>query len=278
MGKGPAKSRPFLVSAAGSDAPNESPEPEARERKVLHALTKGRSFGALIGLCALAFLLGPPMPAARAQGTVPAEAAAQLQKPVPRSKATKPAARKTVQRAGGRYYIEFRSRHALSYGHTFVMFGRLNARGEIATREVAGLHPKGDGPELWTIGHAVFVPAETGPSDGDLEDEYMSARYRIELNEAEYKRLLAHIRYKQANSPLWHAALYNCNMWTGEIAQFMGLKTPHHWLRPQEYVTGIKELNGGLARPPESWAAEKTAEGAPAAAYSSEGEDRYTVR
>jgi hypothetical protein len=243
-----------------------------------------RGAGLLISLCALVLSLGlQPAPVKAQEAAAPREASAQPQKPAPRPKAAKPATRRTAQHAGGRYYIEFRSRYALSYGHTFVMFGRLNARGEIATKEVAGLHPKGDGPELWTIGHAVFVPAETGPSDGDLEDEYASARYRIELTEAEYKRVLAHIRYKQANSPLWHAALYNCNLWTGEIAQFMGLKTPHHWLRPQEFVNGIKEMNGGLERPPESWAAEKAASGgpavaAPAAAYSSEGDDRYPVR
>ena len=227
-----------------------------------------RGFGVLLGLYALAFSAGLQLPAATAQeAAAPAEASAQPQKPAPRPKTVKPAnARKAAQRADGRHYIEFRSRHALSYGHTFVMFGRLNARGEIATKEVAGLHPKGDGPELFTLGHAVFVPAETGPSDGDLEDEYMSARYRIELTEAEYNRVLAHIRYKQANSPLWHAALYNCNLWTGEIAQFMGLKTPHHWLRPLEVVNGFKELNGGRQH------------AAPAAAYSSAGDERYPVR
>jgi hypothetical protein len=205
----------------------------------------------------------------------PVEASAQPQKPGPRAKAAKPTnARKTAQKSGARYYIEFRSRYALSYGHTFTMRGRLNARGEIATREVAGLHPKGDGPELWTVGHVVFVPAETGPSDGDLEDEYMSARYRIELSEAEYNRIDAHIREKQKNSPLWHAALYNCNKWTGEIAEFMGLKTPFHWLPPQEFINGIRDLNSGQR---EASAPAARSAAAPAA-YSSATDDRYPVR
>jgi hypothetical protein len=237
---------------------------------------KTSAFGFLFGLCALALAAGAEVPAAYAQEPAAAPEAAAT-KPAQRSK-PRQAAKSSGQKAGGRYYIEFRARHALSYGHTFTMFGRLDARGEIATREVAGLHPKGAGPELWTVGHVVFVPAETGPSDGDLEDEYMSARYRIELSEAEYRRILAHIRQKQKNSPLWHAALYNCNKWTGEIAEFMGLQTPFHWLSPADFVNGIKEMNSGRERQA----------GTPAAAYSSGAsapdsspyatDDRYPTR
>jgi hypothetical protein len=236
-------------------------------------------FGAVLGLCALALSAGLDFSATRAQEpAASAEEGAKPQRPAKRAKATRPAsAQRAAQRGGGRYYIEFRSRHALTYGHTFTMFGRLNARGELATREVAGLHPKGDGPELWTVGHVMFVPAETGASDGDLDDYYMSARYRIELTEAEYNRLVAHIRQKQASSPMWHAALYNCNMWTGEIAHYMGLKVPHHWLKPQEFINGIKELNGGRDRPPESWA-ERLEPAMTPAAYSSESDERYVVR
>jgi hypothetical protein len=250
------------------------------ERIVQDRLKNRGVLGFLLGLCVFAFAAGLQVTTATAQDAGASTETAEPQKPAPRATASKPAsARKSAQRGGGRYYVEFRSRHALSYGHTFVMFGRLNARGEIATREVAGLHPKGEGPELWTVGHLVFVPAETGPSDGDLEDEYMSARHRIELSEAEYNRLLAHIRHKQANSPLWHAALYNCNLWTGEIAQYMGLRTPHHWLRPQEYVEGIRDLN----KDRQQAAAMPARAAAPADAYSSSAavytsDDRYPTR
>src|SRR3954470_569712 len=94
---------------------------------------------------------------------------------------------KAVYKDAERYFVEFRSRYALSYGHTFLVHGRLNAKGEVAqlTPElVAGLHPKGEGPQLWTVGHVMPVPSETGPSDGDLEEEYVSARFRVLLSEA----------------------------------------------------------------------------------------------
>jgi hypothetical protein len=142
--------------------------------------------------------------------------------------------------------VEFRSRYAASYGHTFLAHGRLNAKGEIADSEVAGLHPATESSVPWMIGHLVPVPSETGPSDGDLEDIYVSARWRIELNEADYAKLAEFIKERKANSPLWHAVWYNCNAWVADIARFMGLRTPGSTLlMPADFINGMRELNEG---------------------------------
>jgi hypothetical protein len=167
--------------------------------------------------------------------------------------ASRNAARRGRHADAGRYFVEFRSRYALSYGHTFLVYGRLNDKGEVgelSDKNVAGFHPAGLGSELWMIGHAVPVPAETGPSDGDLEEEYVSARYRVYLSENEYARAAAHINAKRAKGGLWHAATYNCNLWVGEIATFMGLKAPSsHWIYPASYINEMKRLNTGEAPP-----------------------------
>jgi hypothetical protein len=77
----------------------------------------------------------------------------------------------------GQYYFEFRSRQAWDYGHTFVVFGRV---GEAPSKNnVAGLSPKGDDPQMWLMGHYVPVPSDTGWTDGDLEDKYITSRYRV---------------------------------------------------------------------------------------------------
>ena len=150
---------------------------------------------------------------------------------------------------GGQYFVEFRARSALSYGHTFLVHGRLNGKGEVgelSARNVAGFHPAGDGPELWSVGHLVPVPAETGPSDGDLEEEYVTARYRVLLGEDQYRRVAEHIKEKQASSTPWHAALYNCNAWVGDVARFAGLKAPsNHLLFPADYINEMRRLNTG---------------------------------
>ena len=160
--------------------------------------------------------------------------------------------RKTAAKAGpskdaGRYFIEFRSRYALSYGHTFLVHGRLNAKGEIgelSEKNVAGFHPAGAGPELWMLGHVIPVQAETGPSDGDTEEEYVSARFRVYLSEAEYNHFLPKLKEKQASNAMWHAAGYNCNMWVGQLAEYIGLKAPlNHLQYPANYINEMRQLN-----------------------------------
>ncbi len=143
-----------------------------------------------------------------------------------------------------RFYVEFRSRSALSYGHTFAMFGRLNPNGTIATREVAGLHPATESPVPWMIGHVLPVVSETGPSDGDLEDQYTTSRYRITMDKARYDRMVAYIRRLQASSPMWHAVLYNCNAFVGDIARHMGITPPGNtMLFPKDYIDEMRALN-----------------------------------
>ena len=118
--------------------------------------------------------------------------------------------------------------------------------------KIAGLHPAGDTATgencsviTWTLGHLFLVPAETGASDGDLEDKYVTARYRVLLTASEYKRVAAHIKQLQADSPMWNALIKNCVSFGGDIAKFMNLKTPGFiWLQPKEYVTQLREMNG----------------------------------
>jgi hypothetical protein len=89
------------------------------------------------------------------------------------------------------------------------------------------------------------VPAETGASDGDLEEQYRSASWRVKLTEAEYRKTVAFIRQLQAKSKLWQASVYNCNAFVAEIARSMGYKAPAIWLRPQQFITKLREMNGG---------------------------------
>ena len=66
------------------------------------------------------------------------------------------------------------------------------------------------------------------------------------MSEEQYRRIAAHIRRKQKNSPTWHAVLYNCNRWIGEIAQYMGLEAPSNTLLyPADYINSLKALNSG---------------------------------
>jgi hypothetical protein len=144
----------------------------------------------------------------------------------------------------GQYYVEFRSRQAWDYGHTFVVFGRV---GEAPGKNnVAGLSPKGDDPSMWVMGHYVPVPADTGWTDGDLEDKYITSRYRVLINKDQYERAVSHIRDLQSRSRFWSVELYNCNAFVADIANFMGLKVPSSsWIYPKVFVNNLRKINTG---------------------------------
>lgn len=142
--------------------------------------------------------------------------------------------------AKGPYYVDFRARTAASWGHAFVWFGKTSER-EV---EVAGLTPAGD-TLTYVLGHVTWVPSETGASYGDLDPQYLTANYRVYLNEPDAKSVFAYIKKLQASSPVWNAETSNCTSFIGSIANFMGLKVPLRWQRPEDYVNSLKAMNGG---------------------------------
>ncbi|MFZ0724079.1 MAG: hypothetical protein WB772_21115 [Xanthobacteraceae bacterium] len=149
-----------------------------------------------------------------------------------------------VTTGSGDYYIEFRARYAWDYGHTYLVHGRVGVPPTKA--DVAGLSPVGDDATAWVVGHYVPVPAETGWTDGDLENKYVTARYRVLMNKDEYDRVLGYIKGLQDRSHVWSAELYNCNAFVGDVAQFMGLKVPASSLiYPKVFVTHLRLLNTG---------------------------------
>jgi hypothetical protein len=141
----------------------------------------------------------------------------------------------------GPYYVDFRARTAASWGHAFVWYGKSSEQAV----DVAGLTPAGDTLQ-YMLGYVTWVPSETGASYGDLDPEYLTANYRVYLNEADAQRVFAHIKQLQASSPVWSAEVSNCTNFIGEIASYMGLKTPARWERPEEYVNDLKKMNGGV--------------------------------
>jgi hypothetical protein len=152
------------------------------------------------------------------------------------------AARKQASKSEkGPYYVDFRARTAASWGHAFIWYGKTSEKAV----DVAGLTPAGDTLQ-YMLGYVTWVPSETGASYGDLDPEYLTANYRVYLNEADAQKVFAHIKKLKASSPVWSAEVSNCNNFIGEIASFMGLKTPSRWERPEEYVNDLKKMNGGI--------------------------------
>ena len=75
---------------------------------------------------------------------------------------------------------------------------------------------------------------------------YVSARFRVNLSEAEYKKVVAYIRKRQKENPIWHASLNNCVSFIKDIAQFMKLKVPlSSMMYPEVFVKNLKAMNTG---------------------------------
>src|SRR4029077_351894 len=154
--------------------------------------------------------------------------------------------------SGRPYFIEFRGRAAPNYGHMYVLYGRVNGADQIVASRIAGLHPAGDAKDCfncslfnWTVGRLVPLPSETGASDGDLEEKYVTARYRVWLTAAEFKKVDTYIRKQQADNPTWNALFNNCVGFGRNIAEYMGLKMPMaFWQEPQDFVEGLARENG----------------------------------
>lgn len=177
-----------------------------------------------------------------------------------------PADAQTLGQRGGnaeasvpRFFVEFRARNAASYGHMYVMYGEVNARREVIRSEIAGLFPSGDSRTCencsvyyWTIGHVIPVPSEIGASDGDLEEQYVLARYRVWISAAQYERLVAYINDRKAHLGAWHVALNNCVTFGKDVAVILNLNLPPLMqispivvMTPQAVVEWIRDANGG---------------------------------
>jgi hypothetical protein len=205
--------------------------------------TSGLRF--VLSVAAIAAVLGVSMHCSHAQQLAGRDdqqqrSSASKVRPSTRLAAGSPDAVRTVA-SKGPYYVDFRARTAASYGHAFVWYGKTTDK-EV---EVAGLHPRGD-MLPYLLGHLIFVPAETGASYGDLDEQYLTARYRVYLNEADAEKVFAYIKHLQATSPIWNVETIDCVYFIGRIASFMGLKTPSSFLRkPEAYVNELRALNGG---------------------------------
>lgn len=153
------------------------------------------------------------------------------------------------------YFIEFRARKAYTYGHAAVVFGKLDRNGKIPVDnkgvlnpkmvQISGLHPATTSTVPWSVGHVVPVPAETGPSDGDFEDAYVAARYRVDLTEKEFRKVVAIVNKHKRQNKVWYAPVFatNCLGYISSIAKDMGLKVPKTAKLPKEYVNAMKAAN-----------------------------------
>jgi hypothetical protein len=144
--------------------------------------------------------------------------------------------------ARGSHYIEFRVARIGTYGHSYVAYGRLDARGSPAEFNYADLHPMG-GYLGMALGHVLPVPANT-EWNPDVAKLPVASVYRRKLTSGEYKKLLAAVRLARANrNPYWNGLTNNCNHFVAELARSIGLRVPPGLLLSYAFVPALRDLN-----------------------------------
>jgi hypothetical protein len=140
------------------------------------------------------------------------------------------------------YYIEFRAASIGTYGHSYVVYGKLNARGEPADFHYTDRHPVGN-YGLMAIGHVLPVPANTTWNPEVLALP-VSSSYRHRLSASQYQNLLRAVRLAQADkAPTWNAISNNCNHYVAGLARAAGLKAPDNLQLSYSFVPTLRELN-----------------------------------
>jgi hypothetical protein len=142
-------------------------------------------------------------------------------------------------------YIEFRVRPSPTTpsGHLYVVFGRLDAQGNVQTRQYIGLFPDG-GPLGLTAGSVIPMPADLLPGKNDCTYS-TTAAYRVSLTEDQYQRLLGKVRAYLANPPKWRMFGFNCNNFAATLGEVAGLHEPQNTIQPSfSYIYAYIKENG----------------------------------
>jgi len=142
--------------------------------------------------------------------------------------------------AGESYFVDFHARRGQSLvGHSFIVYGRLNAGGKILQAQTAGHFPSGTHPRKETIGP---VRGSVGQDKHDFVEPSVDI-YRRRLTSAEFKQLSTMVRRLKAIEPAYHLIFFNCNDFVGEVAESIGLRRPPSVMLPAIYVGWLRALN-----------------------------------
>lgn len=139
------------------------------------------------------------------------------------------------------YFVDFRARPGGVFGHTYVVYGRMDARGRILQPTYAGLYP--GGPFSQTVLLAVLVvPGKVSTEPADHK-HVAKLVYRRRLSPSSYARLERAVQAQRKTPQAWDLLLYNCNSFAAEVANAIGLHTPPTLEFPTDFVRDLYMMN-----------------------------------
>jgi hypothetical protein len=148
----------------------------------------------------------------------------------------------------GYYFVDFRARKGGVFGHTYIVYGKIDGHGHILNARATGFYPRGEISQ--TVLSAVLpMPSYIGlePSDRGRRP---SAIYRRYLHAGAYMRLVTTVERMDKRHRPWHLLLNNCNAFTARIARSIGLRTPATLELPNDFVRRLYKMNRAVGAPP----------------------------
>lgn len=141
----------------------------------------------------------------------------------------------------GVYVIDFRARPGGVFGHTYVAYGRLDARGRLVRPRYAGLYPGGPFSQTALLA-LLAVPGKitVHPIDHERTPKMI---YRRRLSPMAYAHLTRTVRIQQRTPQAWDLLLNNCNSFAADVAAAIGLRTPPTIEFPDDFVRDLYVLN-----------------------------------
>ena len=127
------------------------------------------------------------------------------------------------------------------FGHTYVVYGRMDGRGRVLRPRYAGLYPGGALSETALLA-LLAVPGKvsTHPADHRGTPKLI---YRRRLSAAAFARLDNTVRTQRKTPQMWDLLLYNCNSFAADVASAAGLRTPPTLEFPTDFVRDMFFMN-----------------------------------
>ena len=143
--------------------------------------------------------------------------------------------------AAPRYVVEFRARAGGIFGHAYIAYGEVDARGRLLRPRYAGFYPSGvleDTPLLAVLATPSLISVK--PRDRTVRSDLV---YRREISPRMFAALPYEVRALRRDHPFWHLTFYNCNSFVADVAEWMRLRVPGTLQLPKDFVRELYVLN-----------------------------------
>jgi len=143
------------------------------------------------------------------------------------------------------YYLEFRARPSPVIGHTYMVYGPLDAAGRPAGEHIVGLFPKGGALGLAGGFAPLPIPGGLDATWGDKHYPVM-VKWGMRITPRQYADLVAFVAREKRKKKIWNVWVYNCNSFAADLAEAVGLRAPPLIVVPSQiYVAALRAMNEG---------------------------------